>query len=128
MDLMILKKKLSSYRTEKGQLRGMNDEILLELLRAWENWTGSFKQLAKELGLTRKQLAPLVGKAKKILREHGGPVGNEFQEITQNIVEGFQPSGAPPKGHYQVELVWETHRIIRFTSVQQLAEFLSLVA
>jgi hypothetical protein len=41
MDLEILKKKLSSYRREGGRVTKVSDELLLEILGAWENWTCS---------------------------------------------------------------------------------------
>lgn len=124
MDLIILKKKLSSYRTQKGQLRGMHDEMLLEVLRAWENWTGSFKELARELGLTRRQLSPVLGKAKKIQRHRGLSGTEDFQEIATNVIEDL----AIPRGNSGIEVQWQSGMVIRFAQVQQLTEFLKLIA
>lgn len=124
MDLTILKKKLSSYKTDKGQLRGLSDELLLELLRAWEHWTGTQKQFARELGLYRQQIAPLMGKAKKILRS-GAYVEPDFHEITHNVAPDLSLSTG---SSCPIELLWESQKVIRFTTVQQLAEFLRLVA
>jgi len=40
MDTITLKKKLSTYLSSKGNLRNVSDEVLYEVLLAWENWTG----------------------------------------------------------------------------------------
>ena len=41
MDNVNLKKKMSVYLTNKGQLRNVSDELLYEILTAWESWPGS---------------------------------------------------------------------------------------
>ena len=41
MDLEILKKKLSSFKGEGGRVTKVSDELLIEILTAWENWTGN---------------------------------------------------------------------------------------
>ena len=43
MDLVTLKKKLSTYESEKGYLKNVSDDVLYEVLVAWENWTGPTK-------------------------------------------------------------------------------------
>ena len=37
MDNSTLKKKLSTYVTDKGYLKNVSEEILFELLKSWEN-------------------------------------------------------------------------------------------
>ena len=44
MDNVTLKRKLSSYTSDKGYLKNVSEEILHELLLAWENWTGTSKE------------------------------------------------------------------------------------
>jgi|GEM_PF-4554799 len=43
MDNTILKKKLSTFRSSEGYLVGVSPEVLHDLLRAWESWTGVSK-------------------------------------------------------------------------------------
>jgi len=35
-DHMVLRKKLSTYESAKGQLRNVPPEVLIEVLKAWE--------------------------------------------------------------------------------------------
>ena len=37
MDLEVLKKKLSSFKGEGGRVTRVSDELLLEILSAWEH-------------------------------------------------------------------------------------------
>ena len=50
MELEILKKKLSSFKGEGGRIRGVSDNLLLEVLAAWETWAGTSKQFYKGIG------------------------------------------------------------------------------
>ena len=40
MDLSILKRKISTFRSDGGKLRNVPDELLMEILAAWETWAG----------------------------------------------------------------------------------------
>jgi len=120
MDLEILKKKISSYRSDGGLVRGVSDEVLLQMLEAWEQWVGSAKDFARAIGLNRKSIPKLIGKAKKLKRE--GFPGGDFKEIR---VEGAANSGGPCTG---IEMSWDHGKIIRFPQVEQLIEFLKKVA
>ena len=40
MDLDVLKKKVSAFRGEGGKTRITSDDLLMEILSAWERWTG----------------------------------------------------------------------------------------
>ena len=44
-DNIILKKKLSTFKSSGGRLRGINDEVIIDVLRSWENWTGKSIEL-----------------------------------------------------------------------------------
>ena len=50
MDLTILKKRLSTYRTEGDQYRNVSDELLIDILRTWERWTGKAKSFMRAWG------------------------------------------------------------------------------
>ena len=54
MEFEVLKKKLSTFRGEGGRIRKVNDELLLEVLSAWENWTGSAKDFYQGIGSSSK--------------------------------------------------------------------------
>jgi hypothetical protein len=121
MDLAILKKKISTYRTEKGLLRKVPDELLMEILQAWESWSGPGSGFYAELGVDHRKMASLLGKAKKLKREGHFPV-EEFKEI--KVSEGPGLSG-PCQG---IEISWDNGKLIRFPAVDQLVEFLKKVA
>lgn len=122
-DYTILKKKLSTYRSSEGYLVGVSAEVLQELLRAWEQWTGKSKDFYRAIGVSQKQIAFLLGKAKKLKREGHFPA-EEFQEIASTGVVAGGPA-APCTG---IELVWDGGKIIRFPSVEPLMEFLKKAA
>lgn len=119
MDTSILKKRLNTYKTGKGRLNKVDDEVVMELLRAWENWQGRTSDLYKELGLSKMQLVTMIQKAKLLVKK-GASVGSEFKEI--KVESGV--SGASDK----IELNWSDGRVIRFSKVEQLLEFLNRTA
>jgi len=122
MDNVTLKKKLSTYLSDKGQLRNLSPEVLYEVLVAWENWTGPSKDFYRSLGFTQKQMAGLIGKAKKLKREgHFGE--GEFKQV--RIDPPVEPMPVSLLGPCPtVELVWHNGQLIRFSAVDQLMDFL----
>jgi hypothetical protein len=52
MDVITLKKKLSSYKSDKGYLKNVSDEFLFEVLVTWENWTCPSQEFYRSLGFT----------------------------------------------------------------------------
>ena len=60
MDNTILKKRLSTYKTEKGILKNVSDELLVDILRAWEIWPGNAKDFYTSIGVSWKQMAKLM--------------------------------------------------------------------
>jgi hypothetical protein len=125
LDLEVLKKKISTYRTEGGLLRSVSDELLFEILTAWENWTGSRPDFYRGIGVDPRKMASLLGKAKKMKREGHFPA-ESFKEI--KLAELSVPtSGAPGAPCQGVELTWEGGKVIRFPGVGELLEFLRSV-
>jgi hypothetical protein len=122
MDNAILRKRLSTFKTAKGNLTRVSDDVLFDVIRMWETWTGKSTDLARELGINVKQVGFLVKKAKKLSRE--GLMPNEgFKEIKiepLGIASATNPCG--------IEISWDNNKIIRFAQVEQLVDFLKKVA
>lgn len=123
MDLEILKKKLSTYRSEGGYLKGVSNELMIEVLLSWEQWTGPAKGFYTALGVNQKSLARLVGNAKKLRRE-GFPTDG-FKEL--KIVESPSSVGASGGPCVGIELQWKDQQI-KFSQVDLLLEFLKKAA
>jgi hypothetical protein len=69
MDLILLSKKISSYRTPKGCITKLPNELLAEILHAWEQWSGNSAAFYKELGVDFRKMGAIMGKAKQLKRE-----------------------------------------------------------
>lgn len=121
MDNVTLKKKLSSYESDKGYLKNVSDEVLFEVLVAWENWTGTGKEFYRSLGFTQRQMASIIGKAKKLKREgHFG--SGDFKQIKIEDPTVPSPSAVGPCAG--AEIVWTNGRVIRFLQMDLLLDFL----
>lgn len=120
MDNTVLKKKLSTFRSKDGYLVGVSSDVLHELLRAWEGWTGKPKDFYKSIGVSYNQIAFLLGKAKKMAREGQFPA-EEFKEIQL-------PAVSAVGGSCSIELALAEGKLIRFCQVDQLLEFLKKAA
>lgn len=123
MENTVLKKRLSTFRTEGGTLTGVSDDLLLDVLKAWETWTGTSKDFHEGLGLSKTQLGGLIKKAKKLNRSGDYPSG-DFKEIK---LEG-SPLCQPSTILNSIELSWDGGKTIRFSQVEQLVDFLKKVA
>ena len=123
MDLEVLKKKVSTFRGEGGRVRNVSDELLLEILSAWEQWTGPTKGFCIAVGVSQKGISSIIGKAKKLKREGQFPT-SDFKEI-KLIDSTFVPSTTIACG---IEVNWDNGKVIRFSQVDQLVEFLQKVA
>lgn len=124
MDNVTLKKKLSAYVSDAGRLRNLNEEILYEVLIAWENWTGPSAEFYRSLGFTYKQMAGVIGKAKKLKRD--GYYGNaEFKQVKVEPSYVESSASGPCIG---AEIVWTNGRVIRFAQVDMLVDFLKKAA
>lgn len=117
MELEVLKKKLSSYRGEGGRVTKVSDELLLEILSSWENWTGSAGDFYRGIGSNHKKMARMIGKAKQ-LRRDGASM--PFQEISINGVTDTAMSSSVT---CDIE-VHEQNKVIKFRKVDLLVEYL----
>ena len=116
-----MKRKISTFRTEGGHLKKVSDELLMEILQVWEGWTGPGKGFYSAIGVDRRKMASLLGKAKRLKREGHFPV-EEFKEIK------VESSGVIPGSPCGIEVCWDSGKIIRFSQVEQLVDFLKKVA
>lgn len=124
MDFVLLSKRVNTYRTPSGIITGVPDDVLGDILKAWEQWSGTGLEFAKKLGVTRRQSVILIEKAKERIRQGVAlkPV-SEFQEISIN-----DALAQPAKETTTIEVVWDKGRLIRFSQVQHLVEFIKAVA
>jgi hypothetical protein len=124
MELEILKKKISSYRTEGGHLTKVSDELMVEILLAWEQWTGPAKGFYSAIGVNQHKMAVIIGKAKKLRRE-GFPTDG-FKEI--KVADGVALNAGQLPPCSGIELCMEGGKLIRFQAVDQLIDFLKKAA
>jgi hypothetical protein len=124
MDLTVLAKKISSYRTPKGRITRLPDELLGEILYAWEQWNGTPSSFYKMLGVDFRKMGSMMGRAKQLKRD-GAFDGLKFTEVVLDQDSGQVMELPPCSG---VELVWEGGRIIRFSRVEMLLDFLKKAA
>lgn len=126
MDMVILKKKLSTFRSGTGKLMNVSDELLYEILIAWEQWTGPGSGFYAALGADHRKMAKLIGRAKKLKREGHFPA-EEFKEIKLTEEIGGSVAGPLPPCS-GIEIAWDNGKLIRFAQVEQLVDFLKRVA
>ena len=123
MDNAILKKQLSTFKSNKGSLVRVSNDVLFEVIRAWEQWNGKSGDLSRELGIDIKQLVFLIKKAKQLKREGVFPEEG-FKEIKIAPTAGVGFSEGP----CGIEIIWDQGKVIRFAQVEQLVDFLKKVA
>ena len=120
MDLEVLKKKISTFRGDGGRVKITDDNLLIEILLAWEQWIGPADGFYKAIGVSQKGMASIIGRAKKLRRE-GFPV-QDFKEIK------VSESAALNSPCQAVEILWDNGKLIRFPQVEQLIDFLKKVS
>ena len=116
-DLSVLKKKLSTYKSDGGRLKNVDDDLLLEILFNWEEWTGTAKSFHSALGSTHKQMGPLIGRAKKLKRE--GATQSDFKPLAI-----INPTSTSSSTKSPIVINWEPGKTIKFYCVSHLIEFL----
>ena len=123
MDNAVLKKKLNTFKSHKGTLRNVSDDVVLEVLRGWEHWPGSASDLYRELGLSKMQMVNMIHKAKRLVK-NGVVPPDDFKEVKIADTGGF--GHLPPCSG--IEIAWDGGKLIRFQQVDQLVDFLKKVA
>ncbi|MBK8201486.1 MAG: hypothetical protein IPK68_03900 [Bdellovibrionales bacterium] len=120
MDLEVSKKKISTFRGDGGRVKITDDSLSLEILSEWEKWTGAADGFYKSIGISANGMGSIIGRAKKLRREDF-PI-QDFKEI--KVIGSESTSIGPCQG---IEMVWENGRLIRFSEVDQLVDFLKKV-
>ncbi len=69
MDIEVLRKKISTFKVDGKKLRITEDSMYLEILQAWENWTGPGKEFYSTLNVSKSGMAAIIGKAKRMKRD-----------------------------------------------------------
>jgi len=126
MEITVLRKKLQTFKSSEGRLKRVSDDVIMELLRSWEQWPGSTTELYRELDLSKMQMVTLLKKGKKLVK-NGVVVESEFHELSESI----GASSGPTKERRCGELItvdWESGRRIGFRQVDDLVEFLKKVS
>ena len=123
MDNSVLKKRLNTYKTSNGTLKSVGDDVVMEVLRVWENWPGKAKDLYPELGLSKMQMVTMIQKAKRLVKR-GAITESEFREV--KVV----PSSPDELGNCggAITMRWSKDRVIKFSQVDQLVDFLKKVS
>jgi hypothetical protein len=127
MELEILRKKISTFRGEGGRVRITDDSLLMEILSAWEQWTGPASGFYGAIGVSQKGISSIIGKAKKLRREGHFPA-EEFKEIKVEGAGVGSSATLSPGPCVGIELGLTDGRFIRFPSVDPLLEFLKKAA
>ncbi len=121
MDLAVLKKKISSYKTTSGRLTKVSDELAMEILQAWEQWTGPALRFYAEIGVSQNKMTKVIAKGKELKRD------GRFVEHFKEIEVEAPPAAVPPGAHCGIELVWKDN-VIRFGDASLLLDFLKKAA
>jgi len=122
MDLTILRKKISSFKGQDGRLFKISDELIMEILSAWEQWVGPAGTFYSEIGVSAKKMARILGRAKKLKRE--GISTDGFQEIALAVEAQRKPNSEAQS----IELILDENKIIRFPHADLLIDFLKKIA
>ena len=108
MDLEVLKKKISTFRSDGGKVRITDDMLLLEILSEREKWTGPADKFYKSIGISSKGMGSIIGRAKKLRRE--GFPAQDFKEIKLTGSESMNLS--PCSGIEIIPIPINTYTII----------------
>lgn len=115
----ILKKRLNTFRNDKGAIRGIPEDLVIDILRAWEQWAGTARSFYQSIGLKKQQLSVIIKKGKRLLKDSKEKIG---PFIPVKINKTHSTSSAP------IVLIWDKKRSIRFYQVEHLVEFLKQAA
>ena len=114
---LILKKRLKTCRSAKGTLSRIPNDLVIDVVRAWERWPGTAKSFYQSLGIKKQQLGTIIKKGKKLFLESGEQLG-PFTPVE------VQPASPEKDKKIPIILNWDKKNIIKFYQVSHLVEFL----
>jgi hypothetical protein len=112
----VIRKRLNTFKSGKGTLTRVSDDVVMEVLRGWESWAGTAAAFYREIGISKQQLWVLIKKGKNLVKS-GKVLESEFREISLPV--GGQDTSSAP-----MELKLDSNRTIRFSQVDHLVEFM----
>jgi len=118
MEFSVMRKKLNSYKLSNGTFRNLSGEMLIEILRTWENYSGPFAKFSRDIGVRKSQLGPIIHKARRLAKDSEYQ-GGKFKEVK---VSSDNVTSFPLHG--KIELVLDGSKVIRFEEVDLLIDFL----
>lgn len=125
MDNSVLKKRLSTFKSAQGHLRTISDEVILDVLKAWEQWPGTTADLYRDLGIKKGQLSSIIRRAKYLVK-NGASIESEFKEV--EVEQEAQSISSPQiTSGCGIELIYKNN-VIRFGSSELLMDFLKKAA
>jgi len=119
---LILKKRLNTCRSSTGRLSQVPDDLVIDIVRAWERWPGTAKSFYQSIGIKKQQMGSIIKKGKRIFREGKEKLGPFIP------VEGQEQPSPPSNKKVPIVLNWDKKKTIRFDEVGQLVEFLKKCA
>lgn len=81
METAVIRKRLNTFKSGKGQLRAVSNDVVMEVLRGWESWPGKTSDYYREIGLSKMQMVTMIQKAKKLVKS-GVVMESEFKEVS----------------------------------------------
>jgi hypothetical protein len=121
MDFDTLRKKLDAYKTPGGSYKNIKSELLVELLRIWEEHSGPSTALAKQLGMKSGQLARQIREARKAAAR-GESIDPAFEALQ------VQSSAERDTAGVEIVLSWGGDKLVKFQNVDLLVDFLRKAA
>jgi hypothetical protein len=121
MDFEVMRKKLDAFKTPGGSYKNIKSELLVELLRTWEEHTGPSSELASQLGMKPNQLARQIQEARKAAARSDAidPVFEALQGPEATVGSSNGP---------MIEMSWGGDKVVKFPNVDTLVEFLRRAA
>lgn len=115
----ILKKRLNTFKNAKGALYGLPDDLIIDLVRAWERWPGSAKSFYQSIGIKKQQMGFIIKKGKRLFKEGTEKLG-PFTPV--------EVKSSPDCQKAPMILNWDKKKSISFYQVDHLVEFLKKAA
>lgn len=123
MDNNVLRKRINTFKSSKGVIKNMSNEVIIDVLRTWEQWPGTAADLYRDLGIKKGQMSSIIKRAKKLVNS-GMVAESEFKEIELEEAAIVQL----PSSGCGIELVWDNNKVIRFGTPDLLMDFLKKAA